>query len=457
MLRTVSYFLVITALGAAASTAMANPISLSSAWQASRTNDPTYQAAISEREAGQSERALGRAGLLPQISGSVGRTRMRGDLDTPSARGGTINQDLNYTSKTNEISLQQAIFDWDAISAYRQGHAKADMALATFDTQVNESSERLINRYFQLLLAHQNVVISHKNVEATHKHVEIAQRHFDRGEGTITAVHEAQSRRDMAEAKRLTALDGLVIARRELQEMVGTDPQQVYALKVELDEQRLQPDYIEAWMNMAMERNAKIREANADVNVNALEIQRAFSGHLPTVSLTGSLAKNEGQSISTRDEKSSTRSIGGQINVPIFSGGRTHAQVQQAQHHRDRSQFERDAVREDIAVEVTRQFQGVVSGVQKIAAFQQAVESNQLAVLASERGYQGGTRSIRDILDAQDRLYNAELDLTKARLEYVLARLMLAAVADGLDGSIIEQTSQQFFSSDPIVVGSVSP
>lgn len=453
MLRTVSHYLVATALGVAASSVMANPISLSSAWQASRTYDPTYQAAISEREAGQSERALGRAGLLPQISGSLGRTRMRGDLDTPNARGQLVRQDLDYTSKNNELTLRQAVFDWDAINAYRQGHAKADMALATFDTQANESSERLINRYFQLLLAHQNVVISSKNVDATIKHVDIAQRHFDSGEGTITGVHEAQSRRDMAKAQFLIAEDELIIARRELQEMIGSDPQQIYALKAELNDKRLQPDYLEAWMDMAMERNAQIRAATEDIRVNALEIQRAFSGHLPSVSLTGSLRKAEGESISTRDQKSSTRSIGGQINVPIFSGGRTHAQVQQAQHNRDRSQYERDATREEIAVEVTRQFQGVVSGVQQIAAFQQAVASSELTVLASERGYQGGTGSIRDILDAQDRLYNAELDLTKARLQYVLARLMLAAVADGLDGSVIEQTSQQFFSAQPITVG----
>lgn len=433
-------------------TVWANPISLSDAWQAARQNDPSFQAAIAEREAGQAERAMGRAGLLPQISGAVGRNQVRGHLESPDASGNMVRQDLHYDSNINELNLRQMVFDWDAITAYRQGGAKADMALATFDTQANENSERLINRYFQVLLSKQQLQIAKNNVAATFKHVDIAQNYFELGEGTITAVHEAQSRYDMAQARLLLAQDHLLIARRELQEMVGTSPQQVYGLKEIIVPEPLQPSYLEAWLDQAMERNAQIRVATQDVQVNALEIQRAFSGHLPSVQLIGSLRKTEGETLSTRSQTASTRSVGVQLNVPVYSGGRTQAQVNQAQHNRDRSQFEKAAIQEQIAVEVTRQYQGVLSGAQYIKALEKAVESNRLAIVAAEQGYQGGTSSIRDILDAQDRLYNAELDLTKARLDYVLARLMLAAVTDGLDSSLIQQISDTYFNPHPLTL-----
>lgn len=430
----------------------AQPISLSSAWQAAQTNDPRFQAAISEREAGQTERAMGRAALLPQISASVGRTRMKGDLDTPDANGEVVRQDLDYTSKINDLSLQQTVFDWGRISGYRQGHAKADQALATFDVQANDTSERLINRYFQVLLGQQQVELSAKNAKATTQHIEIAQQHFKRGEGTITEVHEAQARHDIAHAKWLSAQDNLAVARRELQEMIGVEPQQIFGLQKAIIPSGLQPDYLDGWMQMALLRNAQIRAAMEGLRVSNLEIQRAFSGHLPSATLIGSLRKTTAESISTRNQESSTRSLGISVQVPVFSGGATQAQVRQAQHSRDRTQHELDATREEIAVEVTRQYQGVISGVQKIQAYQKAVESNQLALKAAERGYQGGVRSISDILDSQDRLFQAELDLTQARLEYVMARLMLAAVADGLTGELIEQTTQQFFSTSPVSV-----
>src|SRR5690554_1182645 len=66
---------------------------LAGAWRAALQHDPSYQAAISEREAGQTNRAMGRAGLLPQVSASVGRTRMDGTLDSPTAAGTVVTED----------------------------------------------------------------------------------------------------------------------------------------------------------------------------------------------------------------------------------------------------------------------------------------------------------------------------------------------------------------------------
>ena len=448
-MRRIGVVITIAALGLISS-AWAQPLSLAQAWQAARAHDPTYQAAVADREAAQSERAMGRAALLPQISGTVGRTRTKGHLESPNAQGDRVRQDLNYTAKTNQVVLEQMVFDWDAISGYRQGHAKADQALAAFDTHTNENSERLVNRYFQVLLAHQQQHIAQTNLDATEQHVRIAQRYFDQGEGTVTAIYEAQARYDMAQAQVLLAQDALTLARYELQEMVGSYPQQVYGLQEHLDLQGVQPDYLQGWLDLAMQRNAQIRLAAEDLRVNALEIQRAFSGHLPSVYLTASLGRNTSESLSTRNQKASTRAVGAQVNVPIFSGGRTWAQTQQAGFNRDSSQYDLEAMREEIAVEVTRQYQGVVSGIKHIQALEKAVSSNEAAVESAQRGYMGGTSSIRDILDAQERLYNAELDLTKARLDFVLARLMLAALADGLDGALIEQTTHAYFSAQPI-------
>lgn len=443
--------LILLLLGASAAfTVAAEPISLYSAWQAAQEHNPKLLAAQSERDAGQMERAMGRASLLPQISGSLGRTRLRGHIDSPDAQQTMQREDLSYTSKVDEIRLSQTVFDWDKISGYRQGHAKGDQALAVFDTEANEQSERLINRYFQVLLTQENLSLSANSMQSAEHSMTMAQRQFDLGEGTITAIHEAQARYDIARARWLMAKDDVIVARRELQEMIGTDPQQVYPLRAEVAPIPLEPSDRGAWMAWAMERNAQIRLTQQDLRVDALEIQRAFSGHLPSLSLTADMRKTQSESISTRNEKNSTRSFGYRVEVPIFEGGGTQARVQQAQHNRDRSQHLVDAAREEIAVEVTRQHQGVISGAEHIVALQQAVKSNELAVAASERGYLGGNNSIREILDAQERLYQARLDLTQSRLEYVMARLKLAAAADGLTGALIEQTSQMFFSERPM-------
>lgn len=423
---------------------------LSSAWRATLQYDPTYQAAISEREAGQTNRAIGRSKLLPQVSASLGRNRVRGTLEQPTNFGNTVSTDLNYTAKTNEIRATQTVFNWSTFAEYRQGQGRADYSLAIFDTKAKDTAVRLVNRYFQALLSYEHVVLARNNLQANERQVVVAQRHYDAGEGTITDIREAESWRDLARADLIAAQDALVVAQRELQEMVGATPVRIAGLKPDFKPQPLVPATREDWLAMAMNNNAEIRAGEQGVRISDDEIDRTFGGHLPTLDIVASRRVVSNETLSTRNQDSSTTSFGVQLSLPVFSGGLTSAQVTQARYNRDRSSQELQATRERVAVEVTRQYQAVVSGAERTAALKVAVESSLLALEAVEKGYQAGTRSIIDILDAQEQLYRARLDLTQARLEYVLARLMLAGAAGQLDAQAIDQVNSGFFGKETI-------
>src|SRR5690606_7226815 len=135
----------------------------------------------SEREAGQTNRALGLAALLPQVSASLGRNKIRGTLDTPTAAGDVQRTDLDYMSGTKEIRGTQTIFNWSRIAEYRQGQARADYSLAVFDTKSKDTSVRLINRYFQALLSYENVVLARNKLQANEKQIVAADRRYDGG------------------------------------------------------------------------------------------------------------------------------------------------------------------------------------------------------------------------------------------------------------------------------------
>ena len=441
------------ATAVAASPAQAESLNLTQAWQAALQKDPSYQAAISEREAGQTNRALGRAALLPQLSASIGRNKIRGTLDSPSQFGGTVRSDLDYMARTNEIRATQSVFDWSRIAEYRQGHARADYSLAVFDTKAKDTAVRLVNRYFQVLLSYENVVLAQSKVKADEQQITVAERRFDSGEGTITDVREARSRRDLARADLILAEDALLVAQRELQEMVGSSPTRLTTLRPDFKPQVLAPATLADWHAMAMGRNAEIRTGQEGLRISDYEIDRTFGGHLPTLDLIAARRDVSNDTLSTRNQDATTNSFGFQIALPIFSGGLTSAQVRQAKHNRERASQELAATREQASVEVTRQYHAVVSGAQRIDALITAVESTAAALKAIEMGYQAGTRSIVDILDAQDLLYRSRLDLTQARLQYVLARLMLSAVAGGLNAASIDAVSDQYFGPDQVVLG----
>lgn len=426
-------------------------LTLSQAWRAAMQNDPTYHAAISEREAGQTNRAIGRAGLLPQVNASLGRSKIRGTLETPGACGPSCT-DLDYMSRTNEIRATQTIFNWSRIAEYRQGHARADYSLAVFETKAKDSSVRLINRYFQTLLSYENVVLAKGKLHASERQVQAAQRRLEGGEGTLPDVRESASRRDLARADLIKAEDALIVARRELQEMLGQAPLQLSALKRDFKPQPLVPATEAEWLSMAIANNAEIRSSQESLRVADQEIDRTFGGHLPSLDLIAARRKVDAETISTRNQSSLTTSIGIQLAVPIYSGGLVSAQVKQARHNLDRAVQELAATRERVAVEVTRQYQAVVTGAQRIDALVLAVQSSAEALKATEMGFHVGTRSVIDVLDAQEQLYRAQLDLTQARLEYTLARLNLAGVVGRLDATVIDTVDSTYFGPEKIVL-----
>lgn len=426
-------------------------LTLSQAWRTAMQNDPTYHAAISEREAGQSNRAIGRAGLLPQVSASLGRNKVRGTLEAPGACGPSCT-DLDYMSRTNEIRATQTVFNWSRIAEYRQGQARADYSLAIFETKAKDSAIRLINRYFQTLLSYENVALAKGKLQANEKQLKAAQRRFDGGEGTIPDVRETQSRRDLARADLIKAEDALIVAQRELQEMLGKAPLQLTALKRNFEPQPLVPATEGNWLTMAMANNAEIRSGEESLRVSDQEIDRTFGGHLPTLDVVAARRKVDAETISTRNQSSTTTSIGIQLGLPIFSGGLVSAQVKQARHNRDRAAQELAAARERVAVEVTRQYQAVVTGAQRIEALVLAVRSSAEALKATEMGYQMGTRSVIDVLDAEEQIYRSQLDLTQARLEYALARLNLAGVVGRLDAAAIDAIDSTYFGPEKIVL-----
>jgi outer membrane protein len=82
---------------------------------------------------------------------------------------------------------------------------------------------------------------------------------------------------------------------------------------------------------------------------------------------------------------------------------------------------------------VTRQtrqsYNGVLSGISRVKALEQAVASNQQALESTEAGYEVGTRTTVDVLNARRNLFSARRDYARSRYDYILNTLRLKQAA----------------------------
>lgn len=148
-------------------------------------NDPQFQAAIQEHEAGRQYRALGRAALLPRLVYSYNRGRSWSDVTQTTTRG-DFKEDRDYDSYVSTLSLQQPLFDYEAFSRYRKGVAQALLSDERFRSQSQELLVRVLEAYTGALLAQDQIELARAQKRSYREQFQLNQRQFERGNGNST-------------------------------------------------------------------------------------------------------------------------------------------------------------------------------------------------------------------------------------------------------------------------------
>lgn len=392
------------------------------AWQ----HDPTFRAARFERAAGEQATAIARAGLLPNISMSVNRSTNQGER---SLTTGGAKQPLDYRASQDAISLRQPLLNYEGVLRYKQGGLQAAYSEAVFGQKEAEFAIQVTSAYFDVLLAAERLALADAEVTAFEDQYKLAQRREGGGEGTVIEIAETESRLKIAEANRVDAGDQLSVAMRVLEDMTGSPVGALHFLRNNYIPTTVQPDNLDDWLAIAQDKSQVILAQRKKLESATLEVDRKRAGHLPRVDLVASVSNVENDTVNTLNQKIYTRSVGLQLNVPLFAGWAVVAATDQEIANRERTGAELDVAVNKVLVEVKRQFLSAQTGIIKVAAYEKAVNASRVAVEGMKRGMTAGIRTNTDVLDAQRQLFAAKRDLGQARYALLASQLKLKAAA----------------------------
>ncbi|WP_421552845.1 TolC family outer membrane protein [Pseudomonas yamanorum] len=401
-------------------------LGLLDAYDLALRNDPTFQAAIQEREAGEENRIIGRAGLLPNLSWSYNNSRNESEV-TQSTAVGNVTSDRDYRSYASTLTLQQPLLDYEAYARYRQGAAQALFADERFRGKSQELAVRVLSAYSQALLAQERIELSRAQKRAYAERLQLNERLLKGGEGTRTDLLETQARLSLAQAEEIESLDTQDAALRELEAIVG-EPLQIEELAPltrQFDIPPLEPNRFETWRDLAMANNPELKSQHHALDAAEYEVERKRAGHMPKVSLYASSRQTSSDSESSYNQKYDTNSVGIQVSLPLFAGGSVSASTRQAANQLSQAQYELDAQTAKTLIELRKQFNLNTSGAAKVRAYEMAVSSATALVTATKKSVTGGERVNLDVLDAEQQLFTARRDLADARHAYLLARIQL--------------------------------
>ncbi len=425
----------VLALALASAGGSAHAGDLLQSYRDAASHDAQFAAARAQFDADQEKLPQGRAGLLPTL-GLTGNTTYN-NFDVKSQ-----GFDLVRRGNTNAyaVQLSQPLFRWQNWVQYKQGELQTGLGAVRFEQARQDLILRVAQAYFDVLNAQDALAALTALRVAAGQQLELAKSSFDVGTVTITDVHEAQSRSDLATAQEIAAQSDLDVKYQALALIVGKEPGALAALRKGVGLARPQPDAVGDWVQSAEGGNLGVQAQQLALEIAEREVERARAGHLPTVDLVASYGHSKSRSTTSEDfpsassgvARSDGSTIGVQLNLPLFAGGGISSRAREASALRQKALSDLDGARRAANLAARQAYLGVTSGMAQVKALEAAEMSSLSSLEANKLGYEVGVRINIDVLNAQTQLADARRQLAKARYDTLVAQLRLKAAAGTL-------------------------
>ena len=352
---------------------------------------------------------------------------------------------------TANIDLGVPIYSGGAVkNAVRA--AKERVQAGQADLRATESAvfSQVVAAYMDVIRNEAIVGLAANQVDVLSTNLQATSDRFEIGDLTRTDVAQSESRLAVAQSDFRSAQANLVTARENYIALVGEAPTDLQP-PPPLPGLPASP---EAAVDAALENNPDLIAARERAQAAGYDIDVAGAGRLPRVSLftgygyenyLGTLggAGTDDPTLPDADVSQTSASVtaGVSLSIPIFQGGRPAALQRQAQARASAALEGVIATERDVIAQVRAAY----SSWQASLAI---IESSQSAVAAAELSLEGvraensiGNRTILDVLNAEQELLNAQVELVTARRNaYVAGFSLLAAMGRaeardlGLDG-----------------------
>jgi outer membrane protein len=405
--------------------AAAQADTLSEIYLQARAADPVFGAAQATAAAGREKEAQGRAGILPTVTASATFQR---DIEHSSAvaSGRRI-----YSNRPWSVTMTQPLMRVANYRGYEQGVLQAALA----DQQLRIAEQELLLRvskaYFDVLQAQDALAAMTAQRDAFAQQLAQSKRSFDVGLSSITDLNEAQARNDLGVAQEIGARNDLEVKRRTLEKLIGRELPPLATVDPEAGVNVVNETLGGTLLERAPVDSLQVAAGETAEQVAKLEIERQRAAGGPTIDIVVSASERSSTAYVSPGNARDYRA-GLELQVPIYQGGAASSRTREAVANLERTRQELLNARAQAKLDARQAWLGVQSGAALYASLRQALVSGETQVKSTTRGFEVGTRTRVDVLNAEQQLFATRKDLAAARYQTLMAGLQLKAAAGAL-------------------------
>lgn len=408
------------------------PATLTQALVAAYYNNPTLQEQRAALRATDENVPAALAGWRPtvEVQGSYGR--VTGDEKyytssfnpfTQKYENSSTKSPENGMQKTLQVTLTQPIYSGGKVVAQtRQANNAVYAARAQLLSTQQNVFEKVVQAYTAVEADQQVLALEKTNEYVTQKQLHATQTQFRLGEITMTSVAQAQASLAQAQAQLAVGQGNLQMARENFRQIVGEMPADQLApaqpLVVSVQSGSAAGD--EAIRNNPDVVSAKFNDAAAK---DAVDV--AFSALMPQVSFQAS--GYEETNSSGQDNFTRGGSFVGQLTVPLYQGGQEYASIRQARAKQQQAFAQVLDAEQTAYSQATQAWAARLSAQNSVVAINDQIKAEAIALDGTEREELVGTRTVLDVLNAQEALLSAQIQQVQNISEMVVYSYSLAA------------------------------
>jgi len=423
----------------------ARPLGLLQTWQAAIVNDPTLRAARAAAVAGRERLPQAQSQLRPSLQFSASRFKNESERDSVNFLGQAQTTNERYFSQNETLTLRQPLYRQPQEAAVRQAGYLVQDTEAVLARETQNLGVRVAGTYLEAMLARDQLALVQAQQIFLTTQLDAARKGLAAGFGTRTDVDEVQARLDLNRAQELEALQQLELSRRQVQALVNRPVGELARLDpARLQLQSPEPASVDEWVALALAASPEERSLQAQRDAAREEMAKARAGHLPTLDLVAQWQRSRSENFNSPQTGYVNGSVGLQLNVPLYQGGYVDSVSRQVQAEYLRAGELMEALRLDLGIRVHKEHRGVTEGIARVRALEVAVRSADVAVDSARRSVAAGTRTVLDVLNAEQQRVQALRDLAQARYMTLMATVRLQALAGRIDEVAMAQVGAAF-------------
>jgi outer membrane protein len=350
-----------------------------------------------------------------------------------------ISHHQNLRPRAAELSITQPIFrGMRTLAETRATEAEVQAARALLQQKEQDVLLSAITVYMDVIRDEAVVKLQQSNVGVLDQQLTATNARFRVGELTRTDVAQAEARLAGSRADLTRAQADLAISRATYQRVIGHPPGNLVEPKM----LGAVPKTEEETILLAGEKNPNVRAALFRVDAAGYRVDLAFGVLLPTVNLQASASRAYDQNL--HGDRFERYELLAMVTIPLYQNGSEYSRVREAKQFWGQRRLELDSARRTAIESATRAWRNYQAELARIQSITTQINSAGIALEGVRQEAQVGSRTILDVLNAEQELLNAKVALVRTQHDAYIAYYQVQAAVGLLQARILSLPVQYY-------------